>query len=608
MLCHLLQYSSENLLDGTLEMITDPDDMGSTTSLLNLVKSGNDIPEQFEKIYLKRDGSKFYSLSRTKVLRLQGEDYLVIFMDGFEQYHSARTRLEKQYRDIIEFSGDVFFTVDPSGNFTYANEVASEVTGLTAQEILKTNYLDLVSPSHQKEVYEFFSNHFSSKADQASLIFPITSKSGEIVWLDQKLSTIWSESKFKIFGYSAAARNITKEYETSTKLKESESHYQALFNDSPTPLLLQDLSSVKNCIDKLKKKGITQFGKYFQENIEEVVEVAMKIKNLKVSKELIALHEAESAEDYFINYASFHTEQSFEEFQKELIAIAEGKMGRGAECEMKTKSGEDIVVFMKWGTLPGYEDTFSRVLTSFTDVTPLREKHSALQIAEQELSSLNDDLLEEIKLRKKIQLNLVNIEERERKRMARELHDGLGQKLTAVKFTLGAIRRSAKLESSQMEILSESIKIIEETMGEVREISHNLIPAVLKDFGMEAAISKICDRADKFNSFDVTYHVRGKIPKLAEHIETALYRIAQEIMNNASKYSNANTVVVNLTHSRGELNLFIKDDGIGFDMTIDRVGMGLKNMKERCAMIDAKCDIKSTLGVGTTTSISYNNV
>ena len=165
-------------------------------------------------------------------------------------------------------------------------------------------------------------------------------------------------------------------------------------------------------------------------------------------------------------------------------------MGRGAECEMKTKTGKDIIVFMKWTTLPGCEDTYSKVLTSFTDVTALREKHSALAVAEQERSSLNDNLLDEIRLRKKIQLNLVNTEERERKIMARELHDGLGQKLTAVKFTLGAIRRSAELEPSQLEILSESIKIIEETMGEVRDISHNLIPAVLKDFGMEAAISK----------------------------------------------------------------------------------------------------------------------
>ena len=112
-----------------------------------------------------------------------------------------------------------------------------------------------------------------TRVDQASLIFPITSKSGGIVWLDQKLHTIWSESKFKIIGYSALARDITKEYETSRRLTESESHYQALFSDSPIPLLLQYLSSVKSFIDVLQKKGITSFEQYFRENVEEVIEV-----------------------------------------------------------------------------------------------------------------------------------------------------------------------------------------------------------------------------------------------------------------------------------------------------------------------------------------------
>ena len=159
-LCDLFQYSSGKMTEANLQIITDPDDMKSTKSLLNQVKNGSDVLEKLEKIYLKQDGSKFYALTRMKALVLEGEYYLVIFIDGFEQYHSARTRLDKRYRDIIEFSGDVLFIVDPNGNCTYVNEMSNQVTGLSTQETLETNYLDLVSPSHKEEVYKFFRNHF----------------------------------------------------------------------------------------------------------------------------------------------------------------------------------------------------------------------------------------------------------------------------------------------------------------------------------------------------------------------------------------------------------------------------------------------------------------
>jgi signal transduction histidine kinase len=175
-----------------------------------------------------------------------------------------------------------------------------------------------------------------------------------------------------------------------------------------------------------------------------------------------------------------------------------------------------------------------------------------------------------------------------------------------VKFTLCAVRRSASLEESQLEILSDSITLIEDTIFEVREIAHDLIPAVLKDFGLQAAISKICERAGKLYHFEVIYETRGKVPLMADNEETAICRIAQEIISNAEKYSKADAVHIKLSFVKGEVVLFIKDDGVGLDLSQSVSGAGINIMKERCAMIDAKCNISSILGEGTLTVIKYN--
>lgn len=144
-------------------------------------------------------------------------------------------------------------------------------------------------------------------------------------------------------------------------------------------------------------------------------------------------------------------------------------------------------------------------------------------------------------------------------------------------------------------------------MREVREISHNLMPSILADFGLQIALEKICDRIEKFNELSVNFIVQGKIPKLEKHIEVALYRVAQEAISNASKYSKCAVINVQLSRDIEGLELMVSDNGQGFDLEEVKKteGIGLTNIEERCMMIKADCNISSKLGKGTEIVVKY---
>ena len=220
---------------------------------------------------------------------------------------------------------------------------------------------------------------------------------------------------------------------------------------------------------------------------------------------------------------------------------------------------------------------------------------------EQSLSEVNKKLLLEIELRKSTQLKLYRSELSERKRIAFELHDGLGQKLTAAKFALGSIRAANVLSKPLMGVLSDSIDIIKNAMQEVRDISQNIAPSVLADYGLSAAVSKICDSMDDYQQIDIEYIQAGVEYKLSIEAEICAYRIVQEALNNACKYSNADKIKVQISFKSREVMVIVSDNGIGFypEEVKHQGGSGILNMEERAGAVDFFFDLHSIPRKGT---------
>ncbi|MGE5735232.1 MAG: MASE1 domain-containing protein [Acidobacteriota bacterium] len=193
--------------------------------------------------------------------------------------------------------------------------------------------------------------------------------------------------------------------------------------------------------------------------------------------------------------------------------------------------------------------------------------------------------------------SLIEAQEQERRRIARELHDDLGQGLALVKVTLDTlIPRSDESLKPALTDLSSQVAIISDT---AREISHGLYPTQLEYLGLAKALKRLCDevRAGQNLSIHLTM---GNLPdELQPSISLSLYRIAQETMHNIIAHSQAKNVQVELGANDTRVSLRIIDDGVGFDPTHEGAGLGLESMQQRARAVGGSIEISSSRNSGT---------
>jgi signal transduction histidine kinase len=204
---------------------------------------------------------------------------------------------------------------------------------------------------------------------------------------------------------------------------------------------------------------------------------------------------------------------------------------------------------------------------------------------------------------------LMSSQEQERKRIAQELHDCLGQDLLLIKTSAQMAAASEQLDPRAYERLTLIISLASKAVGNVRSITGNLRPPELDRLGLAAAIEAMADNVSESSKLDVqcgVEHVDHQVPK-ADEIN--LYRIVQECLSNAIKHSNASHVRIQSHRVNGTLDLSVSDDGRGFDPS-DHLGggvssgMGLVGMSERTRSLGGRLSIESAPGRGARVSLS----
>ena len=207
----------------------------------------------------------------------------------------------------------------------------------------------------------------------------------------------------------------------------------------------------------------------------------------------------------------------------------------------------------------------------------------------------------EITEQRRLERELVEISEREQRRIGRDLHDGLGQKLTGLSFMAKSLER--RLKGHDFEAAEQAMTIaqlVNEAKSDARTLSKGLVTVDLKGNGIVLALEELASRIEHFAPMKCTVSSNLTIPILDEDVATHLYRIGQEAMNNAFKHSEAKHISVDLHQAEGQIVLTIEDDGIGLQGGDGiSAGMGLRIMEFRAKMINASFSIKPLLEGGT---------
>lgn len=202
-------------------------------------------------------------------------------------------------------------------------------------------------------------------------------------------------------------------------------------------------------------------------------------------------------------------------------------------------------------------------------------------------------------------------EEQERTRLAKDLHDGLGGMLSGIKYSLSNMKENLIMTPDNAQSFERSIDMLDSSIREMRRVAHNMMPEMLLKYGLNTALKEFCNEIDRSGVIRVNYQSVGTGDiHIDQTTSVTVYRIIQELVNNAIKHANAQNVLVQLHISEQEklLTATVEDDGKGFDKNLaaEAKGMGWDNIRNRLEFLKGKADIHSEPGKGTSVLIEVN--
>ncbi len=204
---------------------------------------------------------------------------------------------------------------------------------------------------------------------------------------------------------------------------------------------------------------------------------------------------------------------------------------------------------------------------------------------------------------KRILTAVIKTEEKSRSRFSKDLHDGLGPLLSSAKMSLSVVER-AKTEQEKRDIVRNTSYVIDEAIRSLREISNNLSPHILSDFGVARAVSNFINKSANIGGVKIQFNSNLAEKRYDMDLEVILYRVICELINNSLKHSACKKINIELHHTSSKISLEYSDDGVGFNpQTMVDCGMGLSNISSRINYLNGDLTITSEQGEGMHASI-----
>jgi PAS domain S-box-containing protein len=484
---------------------------------------------------------------------------------GRKQMQDALRESEERYRLLAENVSDVIWIRDMNLQLTYISPSVEKLTGYSVQEAMALTLQQSYTPDSIATALKVFGEELSrEKGEQGD---PSRVRTIEMEGFRKDGSRIWTEAKMSFLrdstghqaGVLGVSRDITDHKRAEQALRENEERYRQLFNHAPAGIYE---------VDFMKQKFVAV-------------------------NDVMCEYTGYTREEFLsMNPGDILTEGARAIYYERARKLLAGEQVPAAiEYRIRAKAGREFWVVLN--TRPAYENGRVKGATAVVhDITERRKTEDALKRSEERLRSLSSELIKG--------------QENYRAQVARELHDELGQSLALLKHRVRSIKkRVPENESSLQRNCDEAIDSVDEIISQIRRLSKELSPSILKDIGISPAIRWLGENFTEQYSIPISIDIDEISGLFSEEAQMSLYRISQEALTNIGKHAEASHVTFTVKKNTGSIAFVIEDDGKGFDTAglkgeeRWRKGFGLNLIEERVHLLRASFDVQSLMGKGT---------
>ena len=473
-----------------------------------------------------------------------------------EQAHKWQTTLQLIFDNIPGW----IILQDKNLNIMGCNKNFVSAMGERNQsELIGKSYNDLpVSPEFALQSYQSSLKVWQENHPLYHITEPLISKNGKTYWLDTTKVPL-RDNNGELMGVLVATEDVTEKRAIEEQLKEKQANLISIIENTDDLIWYVD-----------KDHSFKAFNTVIYEKIKNAF--GIKIQYGKNAMEILP-------EDYQIQWRQIHE-----------YVMKGNKLV--VERSVNLQDGKQI--WLEFSCNPVINDNeVTGACYIARDVTERKENEKLLM----------DKELQEEKIRS---LAIIQGQEDERRRVAMELHDGVGQILTALQMQVNYLKMQTNLPSPEVE-LKQIAQLVDNAKQEVRRISYNLMPSVLNDFGISDAVQNLCTVMSQNTNIEIDIDIDLNDKRFPPQIEVGVFRIAQEVINNALKYSEADLIKVLLYDEETQIRLEIADNGKGFDVNEINRGNGLANLTQRANLLNGTLTIDAAVGEGckVTATIPY---
>ncbi len=507
----------------------------------------------------------YYLIYRAIIETGLARPYTLLFRN-LKKSETALRESEERYRRLVELSFDGI-GIHSGGKIVFVNPTGAELLGGTKpDEIVGKPVIDFVHPDYQT----IASDRIRQVIEEGKSVAPIEEKlfrlDGTSIDVELLGIPITYQDRPAV---QVVFRDITDRKRTEAQIIRAKREWELTFDAVPDLIMILDR---EHRILRANKATAERLGVGFHELV-----------GLKC-------------------YHAFHGTREPPDFCPHGRLLADASEHTAEVHE--DRIGGDFLVSVS--PLPDPDGAIIGSVHVARDITKRKQTEEALQRA-------HDDLERRVRERTtelgRISAQLLSVQEDERQRIARELHDSVGQSLAAIKFKLENTLDQVRHTEPEMSIesLEELVPLLQQLSDEVRRIHTDLRPSLLDDLGIVLTISWFCREFENLY-FDIrvekAIHIEEE--EVPDPLKIVIFRVLQEALNNVAKHSKAKLVHVSLKGTSEKIELSVKDEGQGFDLKVQQsergsgVGFGLTNMKERTELSGGSFSVESSRGKGTT--------